>query len=82
MVQKIEHLVKVTGNTVITGKLFHKILLDFGGAEAYNKHTPDDVVVFCGLPLSELPLWQGLFSCADGEPATADLLGVGFTDIG
>ena len=61
LVHQIEDPVQITGSTVESGKLFHKILLDFGGVEAYNKHTLDNLTVFSGLPLSELPLWQGLF---------------------
>lgn len=41
-IEKVENLIEIACDTVITGKLLHgNFLLDFGGAEAYNKHTPD-----------------------------------------
>lgn len=41
-VQKVENLVEIPGDTIVTGELLHGVfLLDFGGAEAYNKHTPE-----------------------------------------
>ena len=41
LIHQVENPVEISGDPVVGGKLFHKILLDFGGAEAYNKHAPD-----------------------------------------
>ena len=80
-IEHIEDLVEVACNAVITGHLFHNVLLEIWGGTSYN-----NLALPLGWVLSSLRVYfgrwlrKGLFLC-DGEAAAFDLLGISFVHI-